>query len=120
MSLSTSYRYEAMAEKKSLKNALHRQHERIQTDEMMAAREQQARMESCINLKSNWTESLEHMAAVQRAKSDARHMKSELAMAHKANLMVRKAALRQLLDMEHKVFENELHTAGKAFYIKRT
>ena len=29
MSLSTSYRYEAMTEKKSLKNALKRQHERI-------------------------------------------------------------------------------------------
>ncbi|KAK2162074.1 hypothetical protein LSH36_104g00030 [Paralvinella palmiformis] len=120
MSLSTPYRYEAMVEKKTVKNALCRQHERIKTDEMMSARDGESRQEFQTRLKSAWNESIAEASGAQKVISDGHRVKAELRLAHKASIMIRQAALKQLLETEHEKYESELRQQGKAFYIQRT
>nr|XP_045732420.2 cilia- and flagella-associated protein 141 [Mirounga angustirostris] len=46
-------------------------------------------------------------------------MGQELALARKQLLMVRQAALHQLLEKEHRQHQQELNQMGKAFYVER-
>ncbi|XP_021537545.1 uncharacterized protein C1orf189 homolog [Neomonachus schauinslandi] len=46
-------------------------------------------------------------------------MGQELALARKQLLMVRQAALHQLLEKEHRQYQQELNQMGKAFYVER-
>ncbi|XP_077011807.1 cilia- and flagella-associated protein 141 [Tamandua tetradactyla] len=46
-------------------------------------------------------------------------MIQELALANKQLLMVRQAALHQLLEKEHQQYQQELNQMGKAFYVER-
>ncbi|XP_074651474.1 uncharacterized protein LOC141906156 [Tubulanus polymorphus] len=119
MSLDTSQRYEGSFQKKSLQKALNWQQERIKRDELMAARENTVRKEKETNLKSNWNESLQVAAENQRVKNEIKQTKGELKMAGKALIAVRRAQLRQLLQKEYALYEDELGQRGLAFYINR-
>ncbi|XP_023390080.1 uncharacterized protein C1orf189 homolog, partial [Pteropus vampyrus] len=46
-------------------------------------------------------------------------MVQELALANKQLLVVRQAALHQLLEKEHRQYQQELRQTGKAFYVER-
>ncbi|XP_041464426.1 uncharacterized protein C1orf189-like [Lytechinus variegatus] len=119
MSEATSYRFENNIENKSLQRALHRQKERIKYDELMAAREGVVKNELLINQKAEWTEKLEEASAHRRLRTEKAAVKSEIAIAGKTLIAVRRAALRQLLDQEYAQFEEELRAQGNAFYFKR-
>ncbi len=53
-------------------------------------------------------------------KIEEREVARELILARQASLMIRQAALKQLVQQECSQYEEELNAQGKAFYIKRT
>ena len=77
------------------------------------------RLESDINLKSEWREANFDSSVGRRMKMDERQLAAEMQISRKATVMVRQAKLRQLLEKEASEYENELHAKGKAFYISR-
>ena len=119
MSLNTSLRFETANQNEALIRSMNREKERILKDELLAEREKQLQRESDINLKSEWSESLEEASNRKRLKHDRATIKSELSLAKKSIVAVRRAALRNLLEKEHELYENELHSMGRAFYVKR-
>ncbi|XP_033641441.1 uncharacterized protein C1orf189 homolog [Asterias rubens] len=121
MSLSTSYRFEAntATNQKSLQKTLQPQKERIKYDELMATRESVVKDELELNQKALWSENLEEASEFRRVKELAAQLKSEIKFASKGLIEVRRAALRQRLDREYAMYEEELHARGKAFYFKR-
>ncbi|XP_077989470.1 uncharacterized protein LOC144443798 [Glandiceps talaboti] len=120
MSEATSYRIEAMGERKSLLKALSRQQERIKYDEVMAEREGILKHEEDVNQKAVWNENLEEASHRRKLKDNIDIMKKETKLHGKALVEVRRAALRQLLQRDSALYEQELHAQGKTFYVKRT
>ncbi|XP_072014412.1 cilia- and flagella-associated protein 141-like [Amphiura filiformis] len=119
MSEATSYRFEANTENKSLRRALNRQKERIKYDELMAEREGVVKSELTINQYSAWSENLEEASEKKRVKERNEIITGETKLAGKTLLEVRRAALRQQMDKEYAIYEQELQAQGKAFYFKR-
>lgn len=119
MSEATSYRFEANTDNKSLRRALNRQKERIKYDELMAAREGVVKSEVTTNEYSQWSENLAEASEKRRIKEKNDVLESEKKLAGKSLVEVRRAALRQQLDKEYDIYEQELNAQGKAFYFKR-
>nr|XP_026691177.1 uncharacterized protein C1orf189 homolog [Ciona intestinalis] len=120
MSMNMSLRFEVANRGGSLINSLKVEKERIMKDELMAERILQVTTEKNDNLKAGWAEGLEEASQTQRYRLNKEEIKHELSYANKAVVAVRRAALRELLEREHDMYEQELHKIGKAFYIKRT
>ncbi|XP_071504949.1 uncharacterized protein [Diadema setosum] len=119
MSEATSYRFESNTENINLQRALNRQKERIKHDELMAEREAVVRSELKVNQKAEWTENLEEASAARRMRGEKAAVKAEVAIASKALVAVRRAALREQIEQEYAMYEQELRAQGKAFYFKR-
>ena len=117
--MSMTLRLERISPNKTLIASLKREKERILQDELLAQRILQLETESKINLKAEWSESLEEASQRKRMRQDRINAKSELSFANKALIAIRRAALRDLLEKDHDVYEKELHAMGRAFYIKR-
>ncbi|XP_070542598.1 uncharacterized protein [Ptychodera flava] len=120
MSEATSYRFEAMGDRKSLQKALQRQQERIKYDDTMAERQAILKHEEDVNQKAVWNENLEEASHRRRLKDNIANMKAETKLHGKALVEVRRAALKRLLDGDLAMYEQELHAQGKTFYTKRT
>ncbi|XP_052277285.1 uncharacterized protein LOC127876248 isoform X2 [Dreissena polymorpha] len=88
-------------------------------DEVMADRENVVRLELQINQRAGWNENLEVASWKKRIRNEADIVKSEMRMAAKAALAVRRVALKQLFEREFEVWEKELGLQGKTFYKQR-
>lgn len=117
--MSMTLRLEQTVPNKTLIASLNREKERILQDELLAQRILQLQTEAKINLKAEWSESLEEASQRKRMRQDRINAKSELSYANKALTAVRRAALRDLLERDHNEYEKELHAIGRAFYVKR-
>ncbi|ELT89362.1 hypothetical protein CAPTEDRAFT_190923 [Capitella teleta] len=91
-----------------------------QTDELYASRENQAKLEAAIALRSEWNESLAKVAEKKKFVNDAKSKKEELKCAWKTSIMMRRAALQQFLQAEFSQYEQELVAQSKAFFVQRT
>nr|CAB3226641.1 uncharacterized protein C1orf189 homolog [Phallusia mammillata] len=120
MSMNMSLRFEVENKGGNQSNSINVEKDRILRDELMAERILQVTTEQDVNLKAEWAEGLEEASQMQRYRLNKQVIKHELAYASKALVAVRRAALRELLEREHNVYEQELHKLGKAFYVKRT
>lgn len=120
MSLSTALRFEQNpAGKSNLKQAFQKQQERIQRDEMMAARENVVRLEKITNQRAEWNENLELACWKKRIRNDEARIQDEVKQAAKASITVRRIALQQLLEKDHEIYEKELNLLGKTFFKQR-
>ena len=119
MSMTTALRFELTGQNESLIKSMNREKERILKDELMAERVKQVEHEANVNLRSEWAEGLEESSYRKKIKQEKKIIKSELKFAGKSIVAVRRAALRNLLEQEHDMYEKELHSKGYAFYVKR-
>ena len=119
MSMNTSLRFETAGTNEALIRSMNREKDRVMKDELLAEREKQLKRESDVNLKAEWSEGLEEASYRKRLKHEQSRVKSELSLANKAIVASRRAALRNLFEKEHELYEKELHAMGRAFYVKR-
>ncbi|CAK8688955.1 uncharacterized protein LOC143459478 [Clavelina lepadiformis] len=120
MSMNMSLRFEVANQGGNLQKSLNHEKDRILKDELMAERVLQVTTEQNVNLKAEWSEGLEEASRVKKHRLNKKEMNQELSNARKALVAVRRAALRDLLESDHSMYEEELHKIGKAFYVKRT
>jgi len=115
MSNAVRHRYEKMGCRPSLQYQIQQERyiQNAQTDAQIASNKK----DSDCHLRSNWRESQEEASFGRLQKSERRQMAQEIIMARKACIKVRQAALRQLLERETQLYQNELNKIGKAFYI---
>lgn len=120
MSLSTSLRYEInTGGTQAFKEARLRQQERIQTDEMMADRQNVVRLEKITNQRAGWNENLEKACWNKSIQNQNKKIQEELKLAAKASLAVRRRSLQNLIEKEMAIYEKELHLQGKTFFKQR-
>ncbi|XP_052793695.1 uncharacterized protein LOC128227325 isoform X4 [Mya arenaria] len=93
--------------------------ELITYDEIMADRENVVRLEKNVNQRAGWNENLEVASWKKRIQNEAEYIKSEIRMAAKASLAVRRVALKQQYERELAQWEKELALQGKTFYKQR-
>lgn len=118
--IATSYRYEIEgSNKKSLQKALSREESRIKEDERYAEQTSQIESNQMVNEISKWSENLEEASGRRRMKREKLVIKEELRLGNKSSVMVRKAQLQQLLQLEQAKYEEELNKLDLAFYKER-
>jgi len=118
--IATSYRYEIEgSNKKSLQKALSREESRIKEDERYAEQTSQIESNQMVNEISKWSENLEEASGRRRMKREKLVIKEELRLGNKSSVMVRKAQLQQLLQLEQSKYEEELNKLDLAFYKER-
>lgn len=118
--MTTSLRFESSNLGQTLTKSLERQQQRIVKDEAVSQQIKDIEDDINANLNAEWTENLEEASLKKRYKLDLEVIQSELKHSNTAAVMVRRAALQGLLELEHTQYEEELHRSGKAFYVKRT
>ncbi|XP_048736268.1 uncharacterized protein LOC125651622 isoform X2 [Ostrea edulis] len=118
MSMSTTLRYE-LNTGNNMTEAFLKQQERIQKDEMMADRENIVRLEKNTNLRAEWNENLEKVSWNKRIQNESKRIQDEVRLAAKAAIVVRRKALRELIEKEMEMFEQELSLQGKTFFKQR-
>lgn len=120
MSLATSLRFELnTGGSKSFKEARLRQQERIQTDEMMADRQNVVRLDKITNQRAGWAANLEKQCWNKSIDGQQKRIQEELLLAAKASLAVRRKALQNLIERDMEMYEQELHLKGKTFFKQR-
>ncbi|XP_077976402.1 uncharacterized protein LOC120341387 [Styela clava] len=120
MSMTTALRFESGNLGQTLQKSLEREHQRILKDEQQAQRVKDINLDVDSNLKAEWAENLEEASMKKMYKINLDKIKHELDYGKKSFVMVRRAALQELLEKEHKQYEMELRNMEKAFYVKRT
>ncbi|WAR00468.1 hypothetical protein MAR_024850 [Mya arenaria] len=75
--------------------------------------------EKNVNQRAGWNENLEVASWKKRIQNEAEYIKSEIRMAAKASLAVRRVALKQQYERELAQWEKELALQGKTFYKQR-
>ncbi|KAK7479663.1 hypothetical protein BaRGS_00029039 [Batillaria attramentaria] len=93
--------------------------QRIQDDEMQAAKLRAADMATDINEKAKWAEKLETKVAYKRVAITLKQCKAETRQAAKASIMVRRRALELLLQKDTAGYAEELAALGKTFHKQR-
>ncbi|XP_043935856.1 uncharacterized protein C1orf189 homolog [Protopterus annectens] len=88
-------------------------------DADMVNKQAQRKQEKLLHDEANWFESLTEKGYLRSHMRNAVEKKQELQIANIVLLKVRRAALKQLLDLEYKQYESELNKMGKAVYIER-
>ncbi|XP_063435357.1 cilia- and flagella-associated protein 141-like [Mytilus trossulus] len=120
MSMSTSLRYELnTGGSKAFKESRLRQQERIQTDEMMADRQNVVRLELITNQRAGWHTNLEKASWNKNIQHQDKKIQEELRLAARASLAVRQKALQNQIARDSEKYEQELHLKGKTFFKQR-
>ncbi|KAI0237299.1 hypothetical protein LSAT2_012224 [Lamellibrachia satsuma] len=114
-----SWRYENMKAKKGFSCLKNMEILKIKRDDAFADREHAEELMKKDNFKSYWRENMEHTANSHKIKKDLQLKKTEIKLSGQASMLVRKAALKKLLEDEYAQHQVELNQQNKAFYIKR-
>ncbi|XP_014339552.1 uncharacterized protein LOC106701982 [Latimeria chalumnae] len=99
--------------------SLLKEEERIRLDELFASRNAAAKQDNLIRLRADWVDSVENLCTSKIQKRDMCKIKEELHYARNAFVLVRRAALKQMLELEFQQYRSELALAGKAFFTQR-
>ncbi|XP_056402421.1 cilia- and flagella-associated protein 141 [Hyla sarda] len=90
-----------------------------QRDELLRMAEMDIKRQHYLRFLHEWKEDSRGVSAARIQRHHNTQRAQELQMANKELIMVRRAALRCLLEDEHLQYQAELHRMGKAFYVDR-
>ncbi|XP_068729859.1 cilia- and flagella-associated protein 141-like [Montipora capricornis] len=118
--LTTTYRYEVRnPNAKQLCKSLALQKSRIEKDEIIASRSEVENKVATELERVRWLSNLTEDSERQQEKKASKLVDSELKMANKELMKIRRTQLQKLILDENRNYEKELNALGKSFYKKR-
>ncbi|KAM3909845.1 cilia- and flagella-associated protein 141 [Leptodactylus fuscus] len=90
-----------------------------QREDLLRMAETEINRERSLQLLNEWKEDCQGITAARTEKVHNIQKKEEIRMANKELIIVRRAALRCLLEHEYLQYQQELSRMGRAFFVQR-